>query len=63
MYDSELVWRLCREITDEKDPQRVEELISLLRAVMKEDQEEIRFRMKFLAKKYATVISAITAAD
>ena len=61
MYDTDLVWQLCREITGEKDPERVEELLSLLRAVVKEDQEEIRVRMKFLAKKY--FISATNAAD
>lgn len=61
MYDTDLVRQLCREIRDEKDSQRVEELISLLRAVVKEDQEEIRIRMKFLAKRYC--ISATNAAD
>ena len=61
VYDTDLVWQLCREITGEKDPERVEELLSLLRAVVKEDQEEIRVRMKFLAKKY--FISATNAAD
>ena len=63
VYDSGLVRRLSREITDEVDPQRVEELISLLRAVVREDQEEIRIRMRFLVKKYAPVISKANAAD
>jgi hypothetical protein len=35
----------------------------MLQAVMREDQEEIRIRMAFLAKKYATAISDTKAAD
>jgi hypothetical protein len=37
--------------------------MSLLHAVLKEDQEEVRTRMEFLAKKYAGVISDSKAAD
>jgi hypothetical protein len=33
----------------------VEELISLLQAVVKDDQEEVRLRMTFLAKKYPNI--------
>jgi hypothetical protein len=51
------------EQTAEKDPHRVEELISLLRAVIRDDQEEIRTRMGLLAKEYAGVISNSKAAD
>ena len=36
--------------------ERERELLSLLRAVLKEDQEEVRMRMAFLLKKYGTVI-------
>lgn len=56
VYDIDLVRSLCREIADEKDPLKVEELICLLQAVVKENQEEIQARMAFLAKKYAIVI-------
>jgi hypothetical protein len=56
VYDTDLVRGLCREISDEKDPVKAEELLSLLQAVIREDQEEIRARMAFLAKKYASVI-------
>jgi hypothetical protein len=35
----------------------VKDLISLLQAVIKEDQEEIRIRMAFLAEKYANALS------
>ena len=63
MYNTDLMRQLCRDITAEKDPHRVEELTSLLRAVIRDDQEEIRTRMGFLAKEYAGVISNSKAAD
>jgi hypothetical protein len=34
-----------------------------LQAVIKDDQEDVRVRMAFLAKKYAAVISESKAAD
>jgi len=63
MYNSDLVRKLCEDILNEKDPGRVQDLISLLQAVIKEDQEEIRIRMVFLAKKYANALSDSRAAD
>jgi hypothetical protein len=63
MYNVDLVRQLCRDIAKEKDPQKEQDLVSILQAVIKEDQEEIRVRMAFLAKKYADVISDSNAAD
>jgi len=63
VYNPDLMRQLCREITAENDPHHTEELISLLRAVIRDDQEEIRTRMSFLAKKFADVISDSKAAD
>ena len=64
MYDAEFVRLICRDINRAKDnPQKEQELISLLQAVIKEDQEEMRIRMAFLAKKYAAIISDANAAD
>ena len=55
---------ICRDIDNAKDdPQKERELLSLLQAVIREDQEEVRLRMAFLAKKYAAVISDTNAAD
>ncbi len=45
------------------DPEKANDVVSLLQAVIKEDQEEIRIRMAFLAKKYADIISESKAAD
>jgi len=63
VYNAELVRQLCAEILTEQNRQRAEELIALLQAVIKEDQEEIRVRMAFLAKKYSDVLSESKAAD
>jgi hypothetical protein len=63
MYNVDLLRQLCRDIANEKDPQKEQDLVSVLQAVMKEDQEEIRVRMAFLAKKYAEAISDSKAAD
>lgn len=63
MYNCELVRRLCEQIAAEADQGKALELISLLQAVLKEDQEEIRVRMAFLAKTYPFAISDTQAAD
>ena len=57
MYDVNLVRTLCRELADEQDPGKIEELMALLRAVIKDDQEEVKARMTFLARKYAHFFS------
>jgi hypothetical protein len=64
VYDVELVRLICRDIRNAKDdPQKELELLSLLQAVIQENQEEMRIRMAFLAKKYAAAISDAKAAD
>jgi hypothetical protein len=63
VYDTSLVRRLCAEIVAEKDTERIEELISFLQAVVKENTEEIGVRMAFLAKKYADAAGDSSAAD
>ena len=62
MYNVALVRQRCVDILDEKDPIRVGELFDFMQAVIREDQEEIRVRMAFLAKKYANVIGQAEAA-
>ena len=63
MYNVDLLRQLCRDIANEEDPQREQDLVSVLQAVIREDQEEIRVRMAFLAKKYANALSHPQAAD
>ena len=63
MYNINLVRQLCTDIAAERDPQKEKELISLMQAVIKDEQEEIRVRMQFLAKKYSVDFSQSNAAD
>jgi hypothetical protein len=63
VYNVDLLRKLCRDIANESSPEKEQDLVSVLRAVIKEDQEEIRVRIAFLAKKYADAISDSNAAD
>jgi len=54
LYNTELVRTLCKDIAAEKDAVKTQQLVSLLQAVIQDDQDEIRMRMSFLAKKYST---------
>lgn len=63
MYDIALIRRLCAEIRGEQNSERAHDLIALLRAVIKDDQEEMRMRLAFLASKYAAAVSDAKAAD
>jgi hypothetical protein len=56
VYNVHLVRQLCKDISEEKDPNKLAELADLLQAVIKEDQEEIRLRLSFLAKLYPTAL-------
>jgi len=64
LYNLELVQQICRDLNNAKDdPGKERELLSLLRAVIQDDQEDIQTRMAFLKKKYPQVISDANAAD
>jgi len=63
MYNVDLVRNLCKTITREKNAQKSAELLALLRAVMREDQEETRVRMAFLAKNCSLLGFESHAAD
>jgi hypothetical protein len=63
MYNVGLVRQLCRDIYDaEPDAPREEQLLFLLQEVAREDQDELRFRMAFLAETYLTAVRAETKA-
>jgi len=64
VFNVELVRQICRDINNPKDDsEKEEELLSLLQAVIKENQEEIRIRMAFITQKYASVVRNAKAAD
>lgn len=52
MYNLSLLRQLCSDLSNERDPQKFAEIASLLQAVIKEDQEEVRLRISLLAKMY-----------
>ena len=52
VYNIDLVRQLCRDISAEPDPQKSNDLIILLQAVIRDDLEEMRARVAFLANKY-----------
>jgi hypothetical protein len=56
VYNVHLVRQLCQDISKEKDPHKLADLADLLQAVIKEDQEEIRLRLGFLAKLYPAAL-------
>jgi hypothetical protein len=56
LYNLDLVRQLCKNIGEEKDPERIAELAELLQAIIKEDQDEIRLRLRFLAKVYPPML-------
>src|SRR4029077_14810346 len=62
VYNADLVRQLCGEIANEKDREKTQDLLSLLQAVIKDNQEDIRIRMAFLAKKYGLVSDSKSAA-
>ena len=55
------VRNLCRQITQENDPQKVDQLLAALRTVLKEGQEEARLRMGQIARHYPPHISSSKA--
>ena len=57
MYDVNVVRQICRDINEETDPLKTRDLVALLQAVLREDREEVRLRMAFLAKKYGIIES------
>ena len=58
MYNADLVRQLCGEIVKENDPEKAKDLISLLQAVIKDDQDEVRIRMALLVRRYAVVTNS-----
>ena len=49
VLDTSIVQNLCRAIALEKDPDRTAELLQALREVIKDQHEEFRFRLQYVA--------------
>jgi hypothetical protein len=55
--DDAAVRDLCRKVAQEKDPEKVHQLLVALRTALKEEQEEARLRMSQIARHYRRHIS------
>ncbi len=55
MLDAELLRAICKQLMAEKIPGRLQELLSLLCAVVDEDEEEIRVRLPLLLERYPSL--------
>jgi hypothetical protein len=53
VYDMKLVRKLCERVCVEQDTGKIQDLLGLLVAVMRENDEEVWLRMTFLETKYA----------
>lgn len=52
MIDAELLRAICKELIAEKDREKLQELLSLLCALVDNDQEEIDAKLRELSKRY-----------
>ena len=52
MFDPALVRRTCGKLATEHDSRRARELVLLLDAIARDNQEEVQERLKYLAKRY-----------
>jgi hypothetical protein len=57
MYDIAFVSALCRRISAESDAACVQSLMDLLRAVLRQNHEEVALRLAILKQKYAIALT------
>jgi hypothetical protein len=57
MFDPDLVRDICGRLSAEHDPQRFDELLSTLRAVISSENEDARLRMEYIARHYPEVVA------
>ena len=55
MLDAELLRAICKELIAEKDLENLQELLSLLCAVVDDDEEEIRAKIPLLLERYPSL--------
>ncbi len=61
MFDAELLRKLCQELTHERDPERLHELLSLLCALVHDDDEqELRTLRAKLSRRYPSLSAKST---
>jgi hypothetical protein len=53
MHNAALIRLICGKIHRETEPGKIDELLRLMRAVIRNDPEDICRRMEFIREKYA----------
>jgi hypothetical protein len=56
VFDISVVQNLCRAIAEEGDPDRTTSLLKALREVIKDQQEEFRFRLLYMSRRCAASV-------
>lgn len=51
--DPILLRKICQELSIENDPGRLQDLLSLLRAAIEDDQTELKSKALYLGSRYA----------
>jgi hypothetical protein len=60
VYALRHVRRLCEEIAIEQDDERVQDLVKLLSAIMREKSDEIVFKSAVLRHKYSSTKDCVS---
>jgi hypothetical protein len=55
MIDAELLRAICKELIAEKDREKLQELLSLLCALVDDDQEEVDVKLRELSRRYSSL--------
>jgi hypothetical protein len=63
VFDINVVQNLCRAIAEEDDSRRTADLLKALREVIKDQQEEFRFRLLYVARQCAANLAEESEVD
>jgi len=63
VYDVNFARKLCQRIGDEQESEKVQDMLGLLVAVARENDEEVWLRMTFLERKYGISFDKVTPDD
>ena len=55
MIDTDLLRTICKELLSEKNFDRLQDLLSLLCAVVDEDEAEVQARLPLIRKRYPSL--------
>ena len=57
MYDFDLVREVCGMIAHETDAVKVEELLGILRSIIRAESDEARLRIRHIVNRYNSVLT------